>query len=69
MAEFLDLISGGSGGCEIGDSGLSAEFGYDDTSELDVFVLSAKGVSVRLTWYERTLLLYAVRDLAWKMFM
>lgn len=68
VAEFLDMISGSSGGREIGDSGLSVEFEYDGISESTVFVLSAEGVSVRLTWPERTLLLFAVRDLAWRMF-
>lgn len=69
VAEFLDVISGAFGGREIGDSGLSAEFVYDEISELDVLVLSAKGVTARLTRPERTLLLYAIRNLAWRMFM
>lgn len=68
VAEFLDVLSGSAGGREIGDSGLSAEFEYDDISMLDDFILSVEGVSVRLTWPERTLLLYAVRDLAWRLF-
>lgn len=64
VAEFLDVISGAAGGREIGDSGLFAKF----ESEPDVFVLSVGGVSARLTWPERTLLLYAVRNIAWKLF-
>lgn len=67
-AEFLDVISGSGGSGEIGDSGLSVKFEYDDISSLQLLVLSADGVSVELTWSERTLLLYAVRDLAWKLF-
>lgn len=73
VAEFLDVLSGTAGGHEIGDSGLSVEFEYDDISELNVLVLSAKSlsdksVSARLTWPERMLLLYAVRSLAWRLF-
>lgn len=69
MAEFLDVISGLSGnGCEIGASGLSVGFEYDDTLNLTVLVLTVEGVSVWLTWPERGLLLYAVRSLAWRMF-
>ena len=66
-AEFLDVLSGTAGGREIGDSGLSTEFRHD-TPGLGVLVLSAEGVSVWLTWPERTLLLYAVRGLAWRLF-
>lgn len=73
VAEFLDALGNTSGEYEIGDSGLSMKVSYNDFSasgrELPVLVLSAKGVSARLTWPERTLLRYAVRDLAWKMFM
>lgn len=68
VAEFLDVISGSAGGREIGDSGLSVEFKYGGLLESTTFTLSAKGVSVKLTWPERTLLLYAIRSLAWKMF-
>jgi predicted secreted protein len=68
VAEFLDMISGVAGGREIGDSGLSMEFEYDAASELYVLVLSVECVSARLTWPERTLLMHAVRDLAWRMF-
>lgn len=68
VAEFLEVLSGTAGGCEIGDSGLSMEFECDDILGVDVLVLSAEDVSVRLTWPERTLLLYAVRDLAWRLF-
>lgn len=64
VAELLEVISGTAGGYEIGDSGLSAEF---ETAP-DVFVLSVEGVSVRLTWPERSLLLYAVRNIAWRLF-
>lgn len=73
VAEFLDALCNTSGEYEIGDSGLSMKVSYNDPSasgrELPGLVLSAKGVSARLTWPERTLLMYAVRDFAWKMFM
>lgn len=73
VAEFLDVLvldvlGGAAGGREIGNSGLSMEFECDDISGIDVLVLSAEGVSVRLTRPERALLLYAVRDLAWRLF-
>lgn len=72
VAELLDVLGNVSGGYGIGDSGLSVKVEYNDRSadvrELPVLVLSAKGVSARLTWPERTLLKYAVRDLAWRMF-
>lgn len=68
VAEFLGVISGSSGGREIGDSKLSVEFEYDDISERSVLVLSVKGVSVRLAWSERMLLVHAIRGLAWKVF-
>lgn len=72
VAEFLDALSDISGKYGIGDSGLSLEVDYNDPSargrELPVLVLSAKDVSTRLTWPERTLLMHAVRDLAWRMF-
>lgn len=66
-AEFLDVLSGTAGGREIGDSGLFVGFEYD-VSGLDALVLFAEGVSARLTWPERTLLLYAVQNLAWRLF-
>lgn len=69
VAEFLDALGDTSGGREIGDSGLSVEVEYDDLLGRSVLVLFARGVSARLTWPERTLLVCAVRDLAWKMFM
>lgn len=62
VAEFLNTLNNTSGEHVVGDSGLSVEVVYDD------FVLSAKDVSARLTRPERTLLVYAVRDLAWRMF-
>ena len=68
VAEFLDVTGGSAGGREIGDSGLSVEFEYDGLLGSTAFTLSAEGVSVELTWPERTLLLYAIRSLAWKMF-
>lgn len=73
VAEFLDVLGNTSGEYEIGDSGLSVKVEYDaapfSCSELPALVLSAKGVSAKLTWHERTLLMYAVRSFAWKMFM
>lgn len=72
-AEFLDAIRQLSGEYVVGDSGLSVKVEYVDIPgsglERPVLVLSAGGVSVRLTWPERTLLIHAVRNLAWKMFM
>jgi hypothetical protein len=72
VAELLDALSNASGEYGTGDSGLSMKGSYNDPSasgrELPVLVMSAKGVSARLTWPERTLLMYAVRDLAWRMF-
>jgi hypothetical protein len=68
VAKFLDVISGTNGEYEIGDSGLSMEFEYDDTLGSDLVILSVGKVSVRLTWPERSLLLYAIRNLAWKLF-
>ena len=73
VAEFLDALRSTSGEYEIGDSGLSIKFEYDSPPasglETPDLVLSAKGMSARLTWPERTLLIYAIWDLAWKMFM
>lgn len=69
VAEFMEALESTYGEYEIGDIVLSVKFEYDDTLGSDSVVLSAKGVSVRLTWPERTLLMYAVRGLAWKMFM
>ena len=68
VAEFLDVICGSCGGCEIGDSGLYMELTYDDLMGRNILVLSAEGVSAQLTWAERTLLLYAVRNIAWRLF-
>lgn len=68
VAKFLDALSGLFGEYEIGDSGLSVKFEQDDTTAVCGIVLSAEGVSVELTWPERTLLLYAVRNLAWRLF-
>ena len=67
-AAFLDVLSGSAGEHEIGDSGLFMEFGYDDLTGRSTLVLFAEGVSVKLTWAERTLLMYAVRNLAWRLF-
>lgn len=73
VAEFLDVLDYTFSEYGIGDSGLSVKVEYytRPTSgiELPVLVLSAKDVSVRLTWSERTLLMHAIRSLAWKMFM
>jgi hypothetical protein len=79
VAELLDALGNSFGEYDIGDSGLSMKVDYNDPSasgrELPVLVLTAKklyakgDVSARLTWPERTLLMYAVRDFAWKMFM
>lgn len=72
VAEFLDALNNSSGEHVIGDSGLSMKVEYEappgSVLELPYLVLSAKGVSVRLTWPERTLLVYAVRSIAWRMF-
>lgn len=73
VAEFMEALGNISGEYGIGDSGLSTKVEYEappgSVLELPFLVLSAKGVSVRLTWPERTLLIYAVRDLAWRMFL
>lgn len=72
VAEFLDALGNTSGEYGIGDSGLSVKVKYDalPSGGPEVLVLlSAKGVSVRLTWPERTLLMHAIRSLAWRMFM
>lgn len=62
-----------SGEYVVGDSGLSVKVEYVDIPgsglTRPVLVLSAGGVSVRLTWPERMLLIHAVHNLAWKMFM
>lgn len=72
-AEFLDTIRQLSGEYVVGDRGLYVKVEYVDipgsSLERPVLVLSAGDVSARLTWPERTLLIHAVRNLAWKMFM
>lgn len=77
-AEFLDALGNTSGEYEIGDIGLSVKVEYDvrpvSGIASPVLVLSAKDVSakvvsVRLTWPERALLVCAFRGFAWKLFM
>lgn len=72
-AEFLDAIEQLSGEYVVGGPRLSVKVEYEappgSVLELPFLVLSAGGVSVRLTWPERTLLIHAVRNLSWKMFM
>lgn len=68
MAEFLDTISGCAGHRTIGEDGLVVSIEWDDLSDNTYLVLSVKSVSVRLTWSERALLLYAIRSIAWRMF-
>lgn len=73
VAEFLDVIRQLSGEYVVGDSGLSVKVEYVDSPgsglERLVLVLSAGGVSARMAWPERTLLIHAIQNLAWKMFM
>ena len=56
----------------IGDSGLTVKAGNKILPirgrETQCLVLSIKDVSVELTWHERTMLVWAVRGLAWRMF-
>ena len=68
VAEFLDALGGAASEYKIGDSGLSMKFEQDDDIGGFGVVLSAEGVSARLAYSERTLLLYAVRNLAWRLF-
>ena len=67
-AEFLDVISGTSGGGEIGGTGLSVKFGHNVTSRFWHLVLSVDGHSAELSWPERVLFLHAVRSHAWRLF-
>lgn len=80
VAVFQDALTDTSGRFMIGDSGLTVKVGYKglpasgrEVQCLDLstklVVLSIKDVSVELTWPERTLLMWAVRGIAWKMFM
>lgn len=74
VAEFLDALGNTTPGeYGIGDSGLSVKVEYVDIPgsgrERPVLVLSDKGVSIRLTWPERTLLIHAVLNIARKVFM
>jgi hypothetical protein len=74
VADFLDALDYTSGMYVLGGSGLSVKIGYNNSlpahgRETSFVVLFTKDVSVKLTWPERTLLMYAVRNFAWKMFM
>ena len=74
VAEFLNALSNNiSGEYAVGESGLSMKVEYNKltASVLDtpLLVLSAKGVSAKLTWSERTMLVWAVRGFAWRIFM
>lgn len=74
VADFLDALDHTSGRYAIGGSGLSVEVGYNDSlpasdRETPFVALSTKDASATLTRPERTLLVHAVRGLAWKMFM
>ena len=72
VAVFQDALDNASGEFVIGDSGLSMKIKCDKLSasgwELPCIVLSIKGVSVELARPERTMLVWAVRGLAWRMF-
>lgn len=72
VAEFQNALDSTSGEYVVGDSGLSVKVDYNRTPASgwgpSGIVLSIKGVSVELTWHERTMLVWAVRGLAWRMF-
>lgn len=69
VAEFLDIASGDAGrNLAIGDCGLTVSLEWDVLSGDMGLVLYVKGLSVRLTRSERTLLVHAIRSLAWMMF-
>ena len=72
VAVFQGALDNVFGEYLIEDSGLTVKVGNKILPirgrETQCLVLSIKGVSVELTWHERTMLMWAVRGLAWRMF-